>query len=196
MFSLTLHLFNLTRKIWRKISHVCHDCCTALLLFVALADCMPMSLRELRVRWRLDRGSRLYHGRHLCSAECPLFRNHDGLWSKCYEGSFLRQATLTQRHSSVQLHICPIALNLSASFVASLSLCCRGPAPGGQRPALSRQEVSNCCPAITSQWRSGEDQNKTFPVCCSYSHCCISITLVSNLFTRAIHQNSTFTPTS
>ena len=85
---------------------------------------------------------------------------------------------------------------LSASFVASLSLCCRGPAPGGQRPALSRQEVSNCCPAITSQWRSGEDQNKTFPVCCSYSHCCISITLVSNLFTRAIHQNSTFTPTS
>ena len=95
---------------------------------------------------------------------------------------------------------------LSASFVASLSLFDLGKnvsrdekAPGGhwtQRPALYRQEVSNCCPAITSQWRSGEDQNKTFPVCCSYSHCCISITLVSNLFTRAIHQNSTFTPTS
>lgn len=96
---------------------------------------------------------------------------------------------------------------VSVSFVASLSLFDLGTNVGrdphledsgdtGRRPALSRQEVSNCCPAITSQWRSGEDQNKTFPVCCSYSHCCISITLVSNLLTRAIHQNSTFTPTS
>ena len=88
---------------YRKIFHVCH---AALLLLEG--DCMPMSLRELGVRWRLDRGSRLYHGRHLCSAEWALFRNHDGLRSKCYEGSFLRQAA--QRHSSVHFHICrPIA---------------------------------------------------------------------------------------
>ena len=153
MFSLTLHLFNLRRKIWRKISHVCHDCCTALLLFVALADCMPMSLRELRVRWRLDRGSRLYHGRHLCSAECPLFRNHDGLWSQCYEGSFLRQATLTQRHSSVQLHICPIALDFKCLLCRISEFMLPGPSTWRTAGTQDRAPLSpdRKCPIVVQQ---------------------------------------------